>query len=143
MADNLSPVQRSRLMSKVSGRDTKPEIIVRQFLFRQGFRYRINVRTLPGSPDIVMKRYKTIVFVHGCFWHGHKSCRAAKLPKTHIEFWQEKREKNLERDARIVKELKSMGWAVIVVWECEIKNKTKRGSRLPNLLKEICDPVSM
>lgn len=137
MADNLTPNDRSLLMAKVSGKETKPEIIVRKFLFSNGLRYRKNVKSLPGTPDVVLKKYKTIIFVHGCFWHGHESCRASKLPSTNVEFWVDKREKNLERDKNKILQLEDMGWKVLIVWECEIKMKTKRESRLTSLLKEI------
>lgn len=137
MADNLTPNERSKLMSKVSGRDTKPEMIVRKFLYKQRIRYRLHVKSLPGTPDIVIKKYKKTIFVHGCFWHGHENCRASRLPSTNFDFWKSKREKNLDRDRRNNKELVSQGWKVLVVWECEIKNKNSREKRLSKLLQEI------
>jgi len=123
-------------MSKISGKDTKPEIIVRKFLFANGFRYRKNVKDLPGKPDIVLPKYKTVIFVHGCFWHGH-DCPAGKLPETNREFWERKINGNIERDKRNQEKLKALGWKVIVIWQCEIKNKKAKEERLKKLLKEI------
>jgi len=109
-------------MSKISGKETKPEILVRQYLFRQGFRYRKNDERLPGKPDIVLPKYKTVIFVNGCFWHGH-DCPAGKLPNTNREFWETKIKSNIERDKRNYEELERAGWKVIVIWQCELKNK--------------------
>jgi len=107
-------------MANISSTETEPEILVRKFLFAHGFRYRKNNKTLPGKPDIVLPKYKTIVFVNGCFWHGHKSCKKAVLPATNRLFWQEKIEKNKRRDLRQMKELKKMGYRVIVLWQCKL-----------------------
>lgn len=123
-------------MSKISGKETKPEILVRKFLFENGFRYRKNVKSLSGSPDIVLPKYKTVIFVHGCFWHGH-TCKAAKLPETRKEFWTEKISATVTRDKRNRCELESLGWNVLVVWQCEIKNKLVGGERLNRLISEI------
>ena len=128
--------KRSDIMSKISGNETKPEILVRKFLFSKGFRFRKNVKNLPGKPDIVLPKYKTVIFVHGCFWHGH-SCKRGTLPETNHEFWQEKIEKNIERDARNASELKESNWNVIIVWQCEIKNRNERNIRLNKLIEEI------
>ena len=128
--------KRSDIMSKISGKETKPEILVRKFLFSKGFRYRKNVKELPGKPDIVLPKYKTVIFVHGCFWHGH-TCNRGTLPETNHEFWQEKIGKNIERDARNASELKESNWNVIIVWQCEIKNKNERNIRLNKLIEEI------
>lgn len=111
-------------MAKVKQRNTEPEIIVRQYLFSKGFRYRINVKTLPGSPDIVLPKYKIVIFVHGCFWHGH-SCHAGHLPSSNIDYWKAKIEANRERDNRKVNDLKTLGWKVITIWQCEIKTSKK------------------
>lgn len=121
-------------MSHVSGKETKLEMQVRQFLFSKGFRFRKNVKSLPGTPDIVLTKYKTIIFVHGCFWHGHEGCRKAHLPSTNVEFWQTKIERNKERDRRKIEELESLGWKVIIVWQCELKNKSDQEARM-NLLR--------
>jgi len=123
-------------MSKISGKETKPEILVRKYLFAQGFRYRKNVKELPGKPDIVLSKYKIVIFIHGCFWHGH-SCKQGTLPQTNYKFWQEKIGKNVERDNRNILELKEKGWNVIIVWQCEIKNKKSKEARLNRLLGEI------
>lgn len=126
----------SSIMSKVPQKDSKPEIIVRKYLFSKGFRYRTNVKKLSGSPDIVLSKYKTVIFIHGCFWHGH-TCRAGHLPSSNIDFWVEKINKNTVRDNRQISELKSLGWSVIIIWQCEIKNKKLREDRLLRLEKEI------
>ena len=112
---------RSYNMSRIKGKNTKPEEVVRKYLFSQGFRYRKNDKRLPGTPDIVLPKYKTVIFVNGCFWHGHKDCQYATKPKTNAEFWQAKIENNRERDLRDYTFLESLGWRVIVVWECELK----------------------
>jgi DNA mismatch endonuclease (patch repair protein) len=108
-------------MSQIKGAETKPEIQVRKYLFSKGLRYRKNVKTLPGKPDIVLPKYKTIVLVHGCFWHGHKNCKYSALPQTNTEFWKEKIGKNVIRDAKVKKELKKLGWKVIDVWQCKTR----------------------
>lgn len=123
-------------MSKISGKETKPEILVRKFLFANGFRYRKNLKSLPGSPDIVLPKYKTVIFINGCFWHGH-SCKAATLPKTRTEFWRDKISATVVRDSRNYNELESLGWNVLRVWQCEIKNKISREERLNRLISEI------
>lgn len=136
MADVLTPAQRSYNMSRIRSKDTKPEETVRKYLFSKGLRYRKNDKRYPGHPDIVLPKYKTIVFVHGCFWHLHESCRYARLPKSNMEFWEEKLVKNRNRDIREQEELKEMGWQVIVVWECELK-KDRRQKTLDDLYLEI------
>lgn len=122
--DVHSKETRSYNMSKIKGKNSKPEIALRKYLFSKGYRYRINVKSLPGSPDIVMKKYKTVIFVHGCFWHMHEGCRYFKFPTTNESWWKEKLIKNKERDMRKINELKKRGWNVIVLWECEIKNRS-------------------
>ena len=112
---------RSFNMSRIKGKNTKPEELVRKYLFSQGFRYRKNVRTLPGSPDIVLPKYKTAIFVNGCFWHGHVGCKYFVWPENNAEFWHKKITTNIERDSRNIKLLKQTGWSVLVVWECELK----------------------
>ena len=123
-------------MSKIGVKDTKPEIIVRTHLFSKGFRYRKNDDRYPGKPDMVLPKYNTIIFVHGCFWHGHKNCKASKLPETRKKFWKKKISDNLERDRKNIQNLEKQGWNVIVVWECEINNKNKREERLRKLINE-------
>lgn len=112
-------------MSRIRSKNTKPEILVRKFLFAHGFRYRINVKTLPGTPDIVLKKYKTVIFVNGCFWHGHEGCRYAHLPKSNLEYWETKINKNKERDLQERIQLRRMGWHVIQFWECQLKPKVR------------------
>ena len=120
MADVLTPAQRHLNMSHIKSRDTKPEKKVRQLLFRSGFRYRLNVHTLPGTPDIVLPKYRTVIFVNGCFWHGHKGCSKYTVPKSNVEFWKAKVAHNQERDALNIQRLESIAWNVITVWECEL-----------------------
>ncbi|NDV80138.1 MULTISPECIES: very short patch repair endonuclease [unclassified Dysgonomonas] len=136
MSDIYSKSKRSDIMSKISGKETKPEILVRKFLFSKGFRFRKNVKILPGKPDIVLPKYKTVIFVHGCFWHGH-SCQRGTLPETNHDFWQEKIGRNIERDIQNIAELKRNCWNVIIVWQCEIGNKTNKDIRLNKLVEEI------
>jgi DNA mismatch endonuclease (patch repair protein) len=110
-------------MSRIKGKNTKPEILVRKFLFANGFRYRLHVKNLPGKPDIVLPKYKTVIFVNGCFWHGHKGCRYFLLPKTRTEWWLQKISDTQSRDKLAKQELENLGWKVIVIWECELKKK--------------------
>ena len=124
-------------MSKISGKETKPEILVRKFLFSQGFRYRKNLKGLPGSPDIVLPKYKTVIFVHGCFWHGHEGCSKSSLPETNKEFWDSKIKGTKKRDIRKMETLESSGWKVLVIWQCELKNQTEREERLKRLIEKL------
>ena len=112
---------RSYNMSCIKGKNTKPEEIVRKYLFSQGFRYRKNDKRLPGTPDIVLPKYRTVIFVNGCFWHGHQGCRYFVVPKTNTDFWMNKIDTNRIRDQKKISELEAMGWKVIVIWECELK----------------------
>ena len=122
-------------MSRIRGKDTKPEEIVRKYLFSQGFRYRKNVKDLPGKPDIVLPKYHTVVFVNGCFWHHHIGCRYFVWPKNHAEFWKEKILGNEARDQQNAKALQEAGWKIITVWECELKNR--RDETLKSLVQTI------
>lgn len=137
MTDVLSPKQRHYNMSQIHSKNTKPEEIVRKFLFRQGFRYRKNDKRYPGKPDIVLPKYKTIIFIHGCFWHQHSGCKAARIPETNSSFWKDKFKKNISRDAAVRNELEQAGWRVIIIWECELSNKKKQDIRLSALVSEI------
>lgn len=137
MADVLSPEQRHKNMSNIRSIDTKPEELVRKYLFSMGFRFRKNDKRYPGKPDIVLPRYHTVVFVHGCFWHQHPNCQKARLPKTNLDYWVPKLNRNIERDRTEQQKLKDMGWHVIVVWSCEISNQEKREERLSRLAEEI------
>ncbi len=120
MPDLFSPTRRSRLMARISGRDTKPEWVLRSALHRLGFRYRLGGAGLRGRPDLVLPRYRTVIFVHGCFWHRHPGCKRATQPKTNAAFWQAKLDRNVQRDADNACALAAAGWAVITVWECEL-----------------------
>ena len=119
--DHLEPSARSRLMAGVRQRDTKPELILRSALHRLGYRYRVNQRRLPGSPDLVFAGRRAVIFVHGCFWHDHSGCKFATKPKSQVEFWSEKFRANKERDQRNYAALKADGWKTLVVWECSLK----------------------
>ncbi len=121
--------QRSRNMSAIKSKNTKPEIAVRKLLHSMGYRFRLHRKDLPGSPDIVLPKYKTVIFVHGCFWHRHENCKYASTPKTRKEFWENKFKLNLKRDAEVQEKIKSIGWQSVVIWECELKE--------PNDLKNI------
>ncbi len=132
--------KRSEIMASVKQKDTKQEITVRKYLFSKGFRFRKNDKRLPGSPDIVLPKYKVAIFVHGCFWHGHE-CRAGRLPSSNNEFWEKKIDRNKERDKQNKKQLEVLGWKVIVIWQCELKNHAAANERLTDLITEIkgCD----
>jgi len=136
MADVHSKETRSYNMSRIKGKNTKPEMLVRKFLFSQGLRYRLYSKKLPGKPDIVLPRYKTVIFVNGCFWHGHEGCRYFVVPKTRTDFWLNKINVNIQNDNKISGLLENMGWQVITVWECELK-KEKRESTLCMLINNI------
>lgn len=123
MADVHSPEIRSFNMSQIKGKNTKPEEQVRKYLFSRGYRYRKNVSNLPGKPDIVLPKYKTCIFVNGCFWHKHEGCKYFVWPKNNAEFWKKKITGNVERDLRQQNELRSLGWNVVVLWECELKKE--------------------
>ena len=130
--DCLTPEQRKRNMSAIKGRDTKPEILLRKLLHSLGYRFRIQRKDLPGRPDIVLPRYKTAIFVNGCFWHRHEGCRFASTPSSNSEFWQKKFAANVERDARNYAALKALGWNVLIIWECEVK-EIVRSKVIPGL----------
>lgn len=136
MSDIFSFQKRSDIMSKIGGKNTKPEILVRKFLFSKGFRYRINVKTLPGKPDIVLPKYKTVIFVNGCFWHGH-NCKKGKLPSSNTDFWRGKISNNKLRDDKNSDLLIKLGWKVIIIWQCEISKIDNRTKILNKLLEDI------
>lgn len=136
MADNLTEEVRRYNMSRIRSTDTKPEEIVRKFLFSRGFRYRKNDKRFPGKPDIVLPKYKTVIFIHGCFWHMHEGCSDFVWPKSNQEYWRPKLEKNRQRDIEHTVQLQEKGWKVIVVWECELKSR-QRQETLENLLRRI------
>ncbi len=124
LVDVVSPEKRSQMMAGIKGKDTKPEVIIRRALFKQGFRYRINDRSLPGKPDIVLKKYNAIIQVNGCFWHGH-DCHLFKWPSTRPEFWKEKISRNKTNDRKKLEKLRELGWRALIVWECALRGKTK------------------
>ena len=137
MADVHDPETRSYNMSRIRGKDTKPEMLVRKYLFGKGFRYRLHDKKLPGKPDIVLKKYKTVIFIHGCFWHGHEGCKYFKIPDTNTEWWAKKIQTNQEHDEKAIRELSDLGWKVLVIWECGLKPKTKQRT-----LEEVSEKIS-
>lgn len=132
MSDLQTSLQRHANMAAIHGKDTKPEMLVRRYLWGHGFRYRLNHPRLPGKPDIVLRKYRTCIFVNGCFWHGHEGCRYYTIPKTNTEFWVDKVKRNKERDLKVQHELAAMDWHCITIWECELK-PTKREETLKSL----------
>lgn len=138
MSDTLSPEARSERMSRVRGKDTKPEMAVRRLVHAMGYRYRLHRRDLPGIPDLVFGPLKKVIFVHGCFWHRHPDpqCKLARMPKSRLDFWRPKLEGNRRRDERIEAELRGLGWRVMVVWECEIGHKEQLGNSVREFLGE-------
>lgn len=130
MVDVFSKSKRSEVMSRIKGKNTKPEKIVRSLLHKLGYRFRLNSRKLPGKPDICLPKHMTVVFVHGCFWHRHTGCRFAYTPKTRRAFWLKKFESNVSRDREVKKQITRMGWSHVTVWECELKNETRLQKRL-------------
>jgi DNA mismatch endonuclease (patch repair protein) len=134
--DVHEPEVRSYNMSQIKGKNTKPEILVRKFLFSKGFRFRLHVKNLPGKPDIVLPKYKTVIFIHGCFWHGHEGCRYFVVPKTRTDWWLNKINGNKQNDQRKMTQLKKAGWRVINIWECELKPRSIN-STLDNLERRL------
>lgn len=124
-------------MAAVRSKDTQPELLVRKYLWAHGIRYRLHLKSLPGTPDIVIPKLKIVIFVHGCFWHGHESCSLGRLPKSHLDYWKEKIEKNKNRDRKSLKQLKEMGWRVIIIWNCQLRTNKNARISLPKILKEI------
>ena len=137
MVDIKTAEERSRNMSAIRSKDTKPESYVRKKLFAAGFRYRKNDKRFPGRPDIVLPKYQTVVFVNGCFWHQHSGCKESHIPESRKQYWEEKLFRNVERDKENIIKLKTMGWKVIVVWECELQTAAKREECLQRLEREI------
>ncbi len=133
--DTVSPEERSRIMSHVKGRDTTPEKRVRSLLHSMGYRFRLQRADLPGKPDIVLPKFKTVIFVNGCFWHRHPGCKRATLPKSNAEFWRQKLEKNVARDRRNIQTLKDLGWYVLIIWECELKDTRTLQARLSDFFE--------
>lgn len=135
IVDTFSTEQRSKMMSKIASKNTIPEMIVRKSLHSRGFRYRLHDNKLPGKPDLVLPKYKTVIFVHGCFWHAHEGCKFYRMPKSNTDYWKKKIENNISRDIKNRKALQELGWNVIVVWECELKNNAEK--RCSDLAKQI------
>ncbi|MCC5918149.1 MAG: DNA mismatch endonuclease Vsr [Cryomorphaceae bacterium] len=121
MADVHDIATRSYNMSKIKGKDTKPEMLLRKYLHSKGLRYRLHNKNLPGKPDVILKKYRTVIFVNGCFWHGHKGCKYFVIPKTRTRWWIEKIEETKKRDSKSIRDLKELGWNPMIVWECELK----------------------
>lgn len=138
MADVHKPETRSFNMSRIRSKDTKPEMLVRKFLHANRFRYRLHDKRLPGKPDIVLPKYKTVILVHGCFWHGHEGCKYFVIPKTRTEWWMNKINTNKQKDEANENELRALGWKVLTIFECELKSN-KRDMTLNNLIKNISD----
>lgn len=134
MTDIFSPAKRSAVMARIKGRDTAPERAVRSMLHGLGYRFRLHRSDLPGKPDIVLPRYRTLIFVHGCFWHRHRDCRFAYLPATRRSFWQKKFDQNISRDRNALRQLKKRGWRVVVVWECQLRSLRRVSNRLSTIL---------
>lgn len=132
--DVFTKEKRSQIMSKIKGKDTKPEIVVRSLLHQMGYRFRLHRRDLPGNPDIVLPKHKKVIFVHGCFWHGHKDCPRAKRPSTNKKFWNEKLSRSIKRDTFNQKKLKEMGWLTLIIWQCEMKESKNLQSKLESFL---------
>ena len=140
MADVHSTKIRSYNMSRIKSKNTKPELLVRHFLHKNGFRYRLHVKQLPGKPDIVLPKYKTVIFVHGCFWHGHEECKYFVLPKTKTDWWLNKITGNITNDNKVEINLKSLGWRVIKIWECDLKPSVRSINldQIANVIKDFC-----
>lgn len=135
MADVFTPEKRSQIMARITGRNTKPEIVVRKLIHALGYRFRLHCDTLPGTPDIVLPRLEKVVFVNGCFWHGHQGCARATVPTTNTKFWRKKIEGNIARDKRTVRKLRRQGWGVMVVWECQTRDLEKLSRRIGRFLE--------
>lgn len=136
MVDIVDSVTRSRMMAAIKGRNTKPELLIRSLLHNRGFRFRLHVKDLPGKPDIVLPKYNTVIFINGCFWHGHQGCRFFKLPSTRPEFWREKILKNQINDARAINLLLAKNWKVCVIWECKIRISKKEPEQLIDVISD-------
>lgn len=130
--DHLTPEKRSWNMSRIRGTDTKPEVLVRSILHCAGYRFRKNVNALPGKPDIVLPKYKTVIFVHGCFWHRHKGCKDATTPKSNKAFWKKKFDRNVANDRKHTRELRKLGWKVVTIWSCQLKKSEKLVRHIEN-----------
>lgn len=135
MVDILKQDERRSLMSRIRGKDSKPELLVRRWLHARGIRYRLHDASLPGRPDLVLRRYNAVILVHGCFWHRHPGCLLAYEPKTNVSFWTEKFRRNIERDSRVCRELQEAGWRILVIWECGLRERKALAGRLDAVLE--------
>jgi DNA mismatch endonuclease, patch repair protein len=135
MADVHNKETRSFNMSQIKSKNTKPEILVRKFLYSQSFRFRLHGKNLPGKPDIILSKYKTVIFVHGCFWHGHQNCKYFTLPKSRTDWWANKIARNIQNDQRTLIAIRSQGWNIILLWECQLKPKTIQNTFISLLLE--------
>ncbi len=135
MSDKFTPEKRREIMSRVRGKDTKPEKLVRSLLHNMGYRFRLHRKDLPGKPDIVLPKHHKVVFVHGCFWHGHEECRRAARPATNAEFWNKKIDGNIKRDAQKLEELKATGWHALTIWQCELRDLEALRGKIDRFLK--------
>lgn len=133
--DILDKTTRSKVMSSIKSKDTKPEMIVRRYLHHHGIRYRLHVNNLPGKPDLVLKKFTAVIFVHGCFWHQHNGCKNSNIPSTNIKFWKSKLSRNIERDKQNISQLLSYEWRVLIIWECSLSTIAKREKTLATALK--------
>jgi DNA mismatch endonuclease (patch repair protein) len=134
MPDVFNPEERSRIMAKVRGENTSPERLVRSLIHKMGYRFRLNVKDLPGKPDIVLKKHKKVIFVHGCFWHQHEGCPHAARPSSNTEYWNKKLDRNMIRDRENMHKLEYLGWNVLIVWECETRDREKLVDKLKGFL---------
>jgi DNA mismatch endonuclease (patch repair protein) len=134
VVDKFTKAKRSQIMSKIRGVDTNPERLVRSILHKMGYRFRLYNRQLPGNPDIVLSRHHKVVFIHGCFWHGHKGCRRAKRPSTNVRFWNKKIDSNMKRDQSVKQKLRRRGWRVLIVWQCHTRDKQALERRLERFM---------
>ena len=136
MTDRMTPGQRSWNMSRIRSKNTGPELRVRSIIHRMGFRFRLHSRELPGKPDIVLRRLKTVVWVHGCFWHRHSGCDQTTMPKSNVDVWRKKFLNNVARDARTTKAIRALGWQPVIVWQCELRNEQRLAAKLRKTLAE-------
>lgn len=134
MTDRVDSATRSRMMAAVKSRDTKPELLIRSILHQKGFRFRLHVKDLPGKPDIVLPKYRSVILINGCFWHGHENCRFFKIPSTRTEFWEEKIHKNKINDSKAIAKLLAENWRVCVIWQCKIRESKKNLTELANIV---------
>ncbi|MCZ3063569.1 DNA mismatch endonuclease Vsr [Acinetobacter baumannii] len=142
MVDQFDTATRSRIMAAIKSRNTTPELLIRSMLHRRGFRFRLHVKDLPGKPDIVLPKYHSVIFINGCFWHGHSNCRLYKLPRTRTEYWKNKVDRNQLNDRRSIELLRAKNWRVCVIWECKIKAEKKNLNELIDIISDFLNSVT-